>query len=288
MGVGSSKHDMAIAFVFFNPAESKRLLMNYLYVANLYKSFGWPVYTLELVFGNRNPEILDAFHVRGNSYMFHKERLCRLLEQRIPKRYTKIVFLDADIIFENTKWYEETSTLLNTYDVVQPFEKAHWMDLTYTTVELTRECVVKTPGVQWDFKYHPGFAWAFKREWYKQYGFFDWAVSGSGDTLSSAAWLHKQFPANFNSLPTPLKQTYKQFASMPLPKVTYRKDGEVYHLYHGSRKNRQYAERHKMLNITETIEDMIRINKDGVYEWKDPLWNPIFLSYFQNRFDDDI
>jgi hypothetical protein len=288
MGAISSKHDMAIGFVFFNPAESKRLLMNYLYVANLYKGFGWPVYTLELVFEDRDPEIVDAFHVRGKSYMFHKERLCRLLEKRIPKHFKKIVFLDADVIFESTAWYEETSRLLDTFEVVQPFEKAHWMDLSYTKIELTRETVGKMYGDTWDFKYHPGFAWAFQRNWYNRIGFFDWAVSGSGDTLSTAFWLEKKFPPNFQSLPNPLKERYGDYSTMTHPMITFRRNGEIYHLYHGSRKNRQYAERHKMLNVQENIRDMIEINKDGVYEWKDPKWNEVFLEYFKNRMDDDV
>jgi len=280
---------MALCFVVFNPAQSKRLMMNYLYVANLYRSFGLPVYTMELVFEGRDPEIPTSptvFHVHGKSHMFHKERLCRLLEQRVPRRFTKLAFLDADVIFDHTGWYDETSALLDTHDVVQPFEKAHWMDLSYTEIELTRETVLKMNGPVWDFKYHPGFAWAFRREWYRRYGFFDWAVSGSGDTLSTSQWMSKTFPRNFKSLPAALRYVYKEYVQHPVPRITYR-PGDIYHLYHGSRKNRQYSERHQLLEVSQHIEQMIEINKDGVYEWVDPKWNGVFLDYFKNRFDDD-
>jgi hypothetical protein len=287
MGVGNSK-DMAIGFVFFNPAKSKRMLMNYLYVWNHYKTRGLPVFTLELVFGDREPEIKKAFHVRGNSHMFHKERLCRLLEERIPKKYKKIVFLDADIVFDDDAWYAETSKLLDTHDVVQPFEYASWLDLTYTKRELTRESAVKMPGNMWDFKYHPGFAWAFRREWYNEVGFYDWAVSGSGDTLSSAKWLNKKFPEKFKSLPHAMRRSYATYVRNPSPTVAYRKGGSVSHLYHGSRSKRQYAERHKLLDVNEDIKDMIRINSDGVYEWKIAKWNTVFYEYFKNREDDDL
>lgn len=294
MGCGTStslrdRDDMALCFVVFNPAQSKRLMMNYLYVANLYRSFGLPVYTMELVFEGRDPEIpasSTVFHVHGKSHMFHKERLCRLLEQRVPRRFTKLAFLDADVIFDHTGWYDETSALLDTHDVVQPFEKAHWMDLSYTEIELTRETVLKMNGPVWDFKYHPGFAWAFRREWYRRYGFFDWAVSGSGDTLSTSQWMSKTFPRNFKSLPAALRYVYKEYAQHPVPRITYR-PGDIYHLYHGSRKNRQYSERHQLLEVSQHIEQMIEINKDGVYEWVDPKWNGVFLDYFKNRFDDD-
>ena len=278
---------MAIGFVFFNPAGSKRLLMNYLYVANHYRTQGLPVFTIELSFGDEPPEIKKAIHVRGKSYMFHKERLCRILEKHIPRKYKKIAFLDADVIFEDEAWYAETSKLLDTHDVVQPFSRAHWLDLTYSNVELSRESVVLTPGPMWDFKYHPGFAWCFRREWYREVGFFDWAVSGSGDTLSSAKWLNKRFPHKFNSLPTALRRAYSMYLRTDAPRITYR-EGDVCHLYHGSRKNRQYADRHAMLNVSSNIEDLLTTNKDGVYEWKDPQWNVAFLEYFLNRDDDDI
>lgn len=278
---------MAIGLVFFNPAGSKRLLMNYLYVWNLLKTQGLPVYTLELVFGDAKPEIKKAFHVHGNSYMFHKERLCRLLEERIPKKYKKLLFLDADIVFSGDTWYEETSKLLDTHDVVHPFTRAHWLDLTYTKVEMTRESVVKMPGNSWNFLYHPGFAWAFRREWYNDVGFFDWAVTGSGDTLSSAKWLNKSFPENFKSLPRAMKRAYATYKGTESPTITAR-EGDVFHLYHGSRKKRQYSERHHLLDVSQDIQDMIRLNEDGVYEWKDGKWNAVLYEYFKNREDDDI
>ena len=286
MGAKQSR-DMAIGLVFFNPAGSKRMVMNYLYVWNLLKTKGFPVYTMELVFGDEEPEIKKAIHVRGNSYMFHKERLCRLLEEHIPKKYKKILFMDADIVFGGSEWYEETSKLLDTHDVVQPFTRAHWLDLTYTTTELTRETALHMKGPMWDFKYHPGFAWAFRRDWYNEVGFFDWAVTGSGDTLSSAKWLNKAFPEKFKSLPSAMKRAYATYRKLESPSITCR-EGDVFHLYHGSRKNRQYSERHHLLDVSTDIQDMIKINSDGVYEWKDPKWNLVMYDYFKNREDDDV
>ena len=105
--------------------------MNYHYTIKKFKLQGFPVYTLELVFSNEQPEIADAMHVYGNSYMFHKELLYRILEKRIPENYTKLAFLDCDLIFSNVSWYKQTSELLDRFDVVQPFEFAEWLDLTY-------------------------------------------------------------------------------------------------------------------------------------------------------------
>jgi len=287
MGQKSSK-DMAIGLVIFNPMESKRIMMNYLYVVNIFKQQKLPVFTLEMVFKGREPEIPDAFHVRCNSFMFHKERMCRILETLIPRKYKKIAFIDADVLFTNKNWYEETSALLDTHDVVQPFESCNWLDLTYTHITMTRPSALFMEGPTLDWRYHPGFGWAFRREWYKDVGFFDWAISGSGDTLSCAAWLKKEFPPGFKSLPPCQVPAFKDFLKLPTPRITYTK-GEVNHLYHGSKVNRQYVERHGLVNTPHDIRKIIKINYDGMFEWVNPhLWNPVLLSYFRDRYDDDL
>jgi hypothetical protein len=285
MGICQSK-DMALCLVIFNPAKSKKIISNY--YAMMKKLEKFPVFTLELVFNDREPEIPGAFHVYGNSFMFHKERLCRILETKIPTKFKKIAFMDADLIYENSDWYDKTSKLLETYDVVQMFEDASWMNNKFTERTLTRKSVLFMKEEIYNCKYHPGFAWGFRREYYNKVGFFDWAVSGSGDTLSTTKWLKKTLPLNFKSLPRPLHNKYIEFFGKPTPKITYLEGVEVKHLYHGSRKNRQYSERHEILFVMDNIQDLIKLNKYGVYEWKDKArWNPVFLDYFLSRKDDD-
>ena len=288
MGTFFSKYDMAVCFVIFNPMQTKRIIMNYFYTVNRLKSVGLPVFTIELVFDGRLPEIPDAFHVKGNSHMFHKERLYRLLEKNIPSKYTKLAFLDGDILFEDESWYFKTSKVLDKYDVVQPFETAHWLDLTYTEKQLSRESVLKMTETEFNFKYHPGFAWCMRRDWYNKVGFFDYAVSGSGDTLSTAGWLKKTFPPKFKSCPASLTNAYKIFYDKPSPRITFLKGIKVSHLYHGTRENRQYETRHKLLEINTPINKLLKTNADGVYEWVDLSWNSTFLDYFKNRNDDDL
>jgi len=292
MGVSSSRQDTAVCLVIFNPAESKRLLMNYLYTVNLLNLQKIPWYVMEMVFENRYPEIPEAsnvFHVYSNSYMFHKERMCRVMESKIPKKFTKLVFMDADLVFSKNEWYSQMSNMLNTHDVVQGFENCHWMDLSYTKVMLSRPNAVIMPDTFMTHTYHPGFVWGFRRDWFKKYGFFDLCLSGSGDTLSVAAWLQKEFSPTFKSLPLSMTNAYEQYRTMTQPRIGYLKGIDVYHLYHGSRQNRQYVDRHKALDIPQDIRRLIWINKDGMYEWRlKEKWNPYFIDYFKSREDDGI
>jgi hypothetical protein len=281
MGACSSK-DMAICLVLFNPARSKKLLHNYFAMIEHLKEL--PVFTLELVYPEREPEIPEAIHIHGKSMLFHKENLCRILETQIPKKYTKLAFIDADILFEDSDWYAKASHALETHDVVQLFTKAIWLDSDGDSM-LERESVLSMKDKVWNSKYHPGFAWGFKREWYNKIGFFDYAVSGSGDTLSAIKWLKKDLPKGFKSLPKPLEKRYAEYCPVP-PKITSL-SGTVKHLFHGSRENRQYTERHKHLDVAEDIDDLLE-KKNGLFEWKDPKWNSIFLAYFISRNDDSI
>jgi hypothetical protein len=289
MGAKPSK-EMAICFVVFNPAQTKRILMNYYYARSQFELQQLPVFTIELVYEGRTPEIPDAIHVTTNSYMFHKENLYRVLFNKLPKHYKKLAFLDADVFFKDPSWYDETCKLLDTHDIVQPYETAHWLDLTYAETQLSRKTVLLMPTNKWTFEYHPGFAWCMKRKWFKHNGFFELALSGSADTLSCAAWLKKEFPKGFQSLPKSIRPAYEEYkANLKEPNLTYLKGMDIYHLYHGSRVNRQYAERHKMLDVDTDIRTVTFKNAEGVLQWKEiQVWNPLFLGYFQQRHDDDL
>ena len=88
------KKDMAILLVIFNPSMSKRIIMNYLYTVEQFYLQGLPTYTLELVYEGRKPELAaspSVFHVKTNSYMFHKENMIRVLEKKIPQKYQKLL-----------------------------------------------------------------------------------------------------------------------------------------------------------------------------------------------------
>jgi hypothetical protein len=65
-------------------------------------------------------------------------------------------------------------------------------------------------------------------------------------------------------------------------------DGEVEHLWHGSRQNRKYAERHTILNSVKNINDILYKNPDGVFEFSDTAFNAPFIRYFDERKDDDL
>ena len=68
----------------------------------------------------------------------------------IPETYTKIAFIDPDIIFAEPDWYNMLSELLNTHDVVQCFDTIRCLDITY------RNCVTQKTS-------NEAYAWAINK-----------------------------------------------------------------------------------------------------------------------------
>ena len=129
--------------------------------------------------------------VRGRDVMWQKERLLNVAIENVPLEFTKIAWLDCDLLFANENWAGETSRLLDRYPVVQPFE---------TVVRLPRGVIrIQADGERWtsfaaayakhphalltgDFVEHghTGFAWAARREILASHGLYDGCVAGSG------------------------------------------------------------------------------------------------------------
>ena len=88
---------------------------------------GVPLFIGECAFGDDEFELAPSssvFHFRCRDVMWQKERLLNLTIDRMPDRYTKIVWVDADVLFTNPRWIVETSERLDEVAVVQPFSHA--------------------------------------------------------------------------------------------------------------------------------------------------------------------
>lgn len=277
--------DMAIGIVIFNPANSKRIIMNYLYMIEKIKLAKIPYYVIELVFDHKTPEISEAYHVYTDKYGFYKEQLFRLLEKKIPSKYTKLCFLDADIIFLNPDWYNETSELLNSFEIIHPYKNCFDIDLTFTKFSSRMKLSITFLGGSHNFdRFHSGYGFAFKREWYNQIGFFDYAILGAGDVVSSFKFLdlgkNNYINAYYNS------EYYKQFDEKFIenPSISFT-DGTVYHLFHGPKLSRQYGSRFDILH-RKRFDDLVSTNVNGLIEFKDEEINQKVKKYFLTRSDD--
>jgi len=263
--------------------------MNYLYIAEKFKISNIPFFTIEMY--EDTPEIFDAFHLKTDFTLFQKERLCTLLEKKIPPSFTKLLFIDSDLIFENPYWYNELSQKLDNFNVVQPFDKGVWLDITYKNVVKERIPIIfynKFGKISMDGGiggYHPGFAWGFQREWFKRVGFFQYGILGDGDTLSSTVWLdYKEF--DYRPFIQKSIAEFRQSMSEK-PSVCFLK-GSIYHLWHGDSTKRQYRSRRDIFKSVKDVRNIIRVSNNGLFELKDDKLKNKIRKYFKNRDDDGL
>jgi hypothetical protein len=286
-------NDLAVLLVFFDYTGSARILMNYLFMREKLKLANIPVFTLELVVFGCKPKISDAIHVHGTSFLFQKEHLIRLLEKQIPEQFTKLACLDADVLFNDPAWYDKLSSLLDTSQVVQCFDTAFWLDITYTRIQNSANSCLTVPkgkklyGEINNKNFHPGFAWAFTREWYNSSGFYDLAVIGSGDTLFAYGVMG--YPTTINAENRIYTKSYNEWKTTTNnPKYSYL-DANLYHLYHGPAAKRQYVSRYSHFENYEKIEDCLtEKNEDGVYDLLYPELDTGMYNVFKDRDDDGI
>jgi len=289
-----AKKDMAVGLVYFNSAKSKRLLMNYLYIREKLQVANIPTYTIEMYVNK--PEINDAIHVKTDLILFQKERLCYILEKRIPSHFKKLLFIDTDLVFDNIDWYTDLSNKLDSVNIVQPFSIALWLDITYRKIVKQRISIVfsikfgKMNGSGKLGGYHPGFAWGFQRDWYRKYGFFQYGLLGGGDTFSSTAWMNKIhnkiFPEDKWEYILPALKEYFNLIK-EAPSICYIK-GNIYHLWHGDYKKRQYDTRQRIFKSLDDIRDILKVDKSGLFVLKDDSYKSEIIKYFKNRDDDGL
>lgn len=278
-----TKEDTCVAFAFFNPCGYVRPLQNLVFFENKLRLAKIPYFSAEMIIGNQVPMLSNPTCVyRSNSYLFYKEELFNKLNTVIPDKYKKIIFLDADIIFNCTNWVDRISTLLDTHDILQVFEKVCYLDLKYNENHWTTASAV-------DYNVSgSGFGWAITRSFLSKIGgFFDKCTLGSGDSIFFHSIVNR--PVMKYPVIQDFINEYREKIANFNPKWTYLSGVNIYHLSHGSKVNRKYVDRYGILTRSDfTWDSLFYKNEDGFWELKDRAMNNEFLDYFKNRNEDSI
>lgn len=289
--------DLAIILVYFNPCKYNRITQNALTIKHLFDAAKIPYFIGEIKHTKDDYLFQSDSHIfqyNSDSYMFYKENLIVTIEKLIPPQFTKLCILDFDIFFDNADWYSIISEKLNTVMVTQPFVRASQLNLDYTIAKIKTNCVDNPNKTLIDYsREHTGFAWAFDRQWFKEYNMKDTTINSLGDTI---------FANNIT------KRPYYDIGSVFYYKFSNDKkyteevthascNLNIYHLNHGPIANRQYTSIHttllelfKKLNI-KNVDDVLMRRDDNILEWIPEYidtFNEFMMDYFVKRNDDMI
>lgn len=290
---------------YFNPAKYKSLYRNYLIFSEQLKQQNVKLITIELSFDGKFDikESDCVYRLKSNSIMWQKERLINFGVSKLPNDADSFAWIDSDVLFDNECWHYEAQIALESYDIIQLFKRVYYLPKHHTKYNQEHSLMVQ--GVIWQEQTHknwlnrriskelpfstPGFAWACRKSAFVG-GIYDKNIIGSGDTFIVDSilnsWQIHGFASKFNrhmkfdmwnwlSQQNKLKYSY-------IPR-------SIYHLYHGSLKNRQYMDRHNILSKYDFDPKKDIILKNNVYEWnsdKKEMHEDIF-KYFLNRNEDD-
>jgi hypothetical protein len=297
---------------YFNPVQYKRRLSNYkIFRANL----GIPLVTVELSFDgrfeltNRDADIL--IQISGGAVLWQKERLLNVALKSVPQNVENIAWVDCDIVFKRQDWVQEAERTLCEHNIIQLYSNAIYLNKEDAEIPPSNSTIYRAvPGLvalhhdsdiapldvravsaQGGIVYNPGLAWAAKKQIFDHHGFYDLAIIGAGDlymahsifgATSSLIVSHSHNKARSDSFlrwAEPFHQTINN-------KVGYI-DGDVFHLWHGDLKNRNYRERFKILVDFDPQTDLY-IGRNGAWHWtkSDTELAQRIRDHFVNRRED--
>ena len=191
-----------------------------------------------------------------NNAIWLKENLVNLGMQHLPEGWKYASWVDADIIFMNRHWANDTiRALREKYDVVQMFFKCENLTADDKVDKTDRSFGYMhcESGKEYNraHKYglwHPGFAWALTRAAYDQMrGLVEFGILGSGDTHMALSIIGKSQFSHPGNIHPVYRQKLADFQERAeglrlgyLPDV-------IRHCFHGNPHNRFYRDRWQIL-----------------------------------------
>lgn len=296
-----SSQSVSVVLSFFSPVAYELPVRHFHAVVQTLNAQGVPLVVTQAVFPGQNPQPVPSSITQANyetkSLLFHKERLWNLGAKLTDS--DAIIWLDADVVFSSTSWLEQCLKALETADVIQPFTRATWlgkdgkpeMQRHSGAAALERD---ERPSFQ---HYHAGFGWGMRRETFDQLGgFFDASVCGNSDSFFMLSLkenkghnLNEQYFAHLHDS-TITCSSYKNYKAKALSldlRVAAPRDVDLLHLWHGSRKHRQYVSRTKLFTRKPCGEFAVHDAENGLQVWdNEESSNALVNGYFINKRDD--
>lgn len=288
--------DVAVITCHFNFAGFDRPVQNLHRFVRQMERDGVSVYGVEAQLPGR-PFATRAYPhwkqvtVNHNQRMFQKEALLNIAESLVPSCFTKVAWVDCDLLFTNAAWLEATSKYLEDIPAVQPFGMAWWTNKD-GTVSLGRPPATLV-GLN-NAAGHPGFAWAARRTLFSDCGglYFKTPV-GSGDTIFTTAVTNQTIDASGRMFEVGSNLAeFSQYKAKVQAWMGGKKagfiPGDVFHEWHGDRNNRQYTSRRDLIKEFDCAKHL-QVAANGLIEWTEQAPKTMIdavANYFIDRKED--
>lgn len=293
-----------------NPVRYKSRYRLYEQFAAQMKAAGVTLWTCELQLGNRPFMVTDAcnphhIQLRHWDEIWHKENALNIAISRLPYDWRYVAWVDADIEFVSPGWVSACIHQLQVYQVVQMFETA--IDLGPTGQALATHQSFMSQYIKNHtyhpegayHEWHPGFAWAARREAIDAMGgLLDRVILGAGDRHMALAFIGKaqlSFHPHTHAAYKSYILRFQQHCERSIRRDVGYMGGTILHHFHGKKKDRRYWDRWQILvkNHFEPHHDLKR-NSYGVFQLHDDGSHRFLRlrdeirAYFRQRSEDSI
>ena len=250
-------NDFCIITCHYNPAGWKSTRRNYQRFLHDISWWDVPVFSAEVAYDDQEFASESSWlKLRGtdSNFVWQKERLLNLLVERLPENYTKIAWIDADIIFLDNDWIKKTKYALNNSGskLIHLWNKWHLTGPNGSVAETLLSVGHKGQRYLDKENYNPGGAWAGSRDLFPLY---DKHIVGGGDRACFEAWMGIDYSCRFVDAPA-MQIDYNEWGELAYKKVQKNVTSlefDLAHMYHGSRNDRQYVNR--WIPLTENNYD---------------------------------
>lgn len=299
----------------FNPAEyARRIQLHQEFCARFSDNPSIVVITVECAFENQAYQVTmpnnTPYHiqVRSNSRLWIKECLMNIALNRLKTdpRFLQnckyVAWVDDDIEFSDPHFLAKLKKSLSVYSVVQMFNQAYFLDanqnLLETFISFGFYYATMNLNIAPNQYGHPGYAWATTKENILAMGeFYDCGILGNGDKHMAGAIIGKSDEHGFLLKQFPMSEGYKdslrQWQQRVYPifkgKLGF-VDMEIRHHWHGSKDDRQYMYRWKILmeHQFNPLTDLVKEN--GIYRLngKQKALEKEIYEFFRGRNEDTL
>jgi hypothetical protein len=258
------------------------------------------VYVVELCYGDQSFIVTNSnnkrhLQLRTEIPIWHKENMINMGIKMLPANYKAFAWIDADVEFENSGWATDTLKILNgAKDVVQLFSHCIDMDPEKETLNIfnsfgysfSKQKKYTLKGLDY---WHPGYAWAMTRKAYEKIGgLYDSGILGSGDNIMAMSFINqverfvnKAYHEDYNKSMLEYQSRVRGLRLGYTP-------GVIRHHFHGTKQNRRYTERWKIL-IQHAYSPITHLRYEGgimVANISKSFADDI-LNYFKERREDE-
>jgi len=305
--------DLAVVTTYFNPSRYRTKLENYRRFRQPFVQSNQDLVTVELAFSDsefslESTQKHPVIRIRADSVLWQKERLLNLALQALPPSFTKVAWLDCDLLFSNPSWLLETSRALEECRLVQPFEAVVRLPMGFHVysgdglVYRSFAAVYRAHPTahlcgNFDIHGHTGFAWAARRDLLSSIGFYDACIAGSGDHMMAhdacGDWQSSCVRRDVGRTETQANhfRNWAEPFGTAVDGKLHSVAGTVLHLWHGEIQHRRYADRHAELAgfSFDPVAD-IAIDSSGAWKWNSnkPELHRWARQYFDHRLEDGV